>query len=68
VIGKLKYLVELARGTYLSTMIELGHRTYHPTVLTSFPCGLMVGAERGSILKGGGPIPQNGNKGEKLHV
>jgi hypothetical protein len=54
--GKLKYL------------IELGCVTYHPTVLTSFPCGHMVSAERSSVLEGGGPVSQNGNKGEKLHV
>jgi hypothetical protein len=56
VIGKLKYLIEPERGTY------------HPTVLTSFPCGHMVSAERGSVLEGSGPVPQNENKGEKLHV
>jgi hypothetical protein len=56
VIGKLKYLIEARHGTYL------------PTIFTSFPCGLMVVAERGSVLKGGGPVPRNGNKGEKLHV
>jgi hypothetical protein len=56
VIGKLKYLIEPGRGTY------------HPTVLTLFPCGHMVSAERNSILEGGGPVPRNGNKGEKSHV
>jgi hypothetical protein len=56
VIGKLKYQIEPERGTY------------HPAVLTSFSYGLMMGAELGSVLKGGGPIPRNGNKGKKLHV
>jgi hypothetical protein len=56
VIGKLKYLIEPGRGTY------------HSTFLTSFPCGHMVSAESGSTLKGGGPVPQNRNKGEKSHV
>jgi hypothetical protein len=56
VIGKLMYLIDPGRGTY------------HPTVLTSFPCGIMVGAELGFILKGGGHVPRNGNKGEKLHM
>jgi hypothetical protein len=55
-IGKLMYLIDP----------ELG--TYHPTVLTSFPCGLMVGAELGFILKGGGSVPRNGNKREKLRM
>jgi hypothetical protein len=45
VIGKLKYLIELER------------ETYHPTILTSFPCGHIVSAERGSVLEGGGPVP-----------
>jgi hypothetical protein len=56
VISKLKYLIELRRGTY------------HPTVLTSFPCCHMVSAERSSILEDGGLVPRNGNKGEKSHV
>jgi hypothetical protein len=56
VIGKFKYLIEPECGTY------------HPTVLTLFPYGHMVSAERGSVLEGGGPIPRNGNKGEKSHV
>jgi hypothetical protein len=56
VISKVKYLIELGRGTY------------HCAVLTSFLCGRMVSAERGSILEGGGPVPRNGNKGEKLHM
>jgi hypothetical protein len=57
VIGKLKYLIELVRGTYL------------PTVLTLFPWGLMVGAEQGFILEGGGPVPWKENKWEKVaHV
>jgi hypothetical protein len=45
VIGKLKYL------------IEPGHGTYHPTVLTLLPCGHMVSAECGSVLEGGGSVP-----------
>jgi hypothetical protein len=35
VISKLKYLIEPERGTY------------HPTVLTSFPCSHMMSVERG---------------------
>jgi hypothetical protein len=42
VISKLKYLIEPECGTY------------HPTILTSFPCGHMVSAEHGSVLEGGG--------------
>ena len=43
VIGKLKYWIEQA-GTYL------------PTVLTLVSSG-MTGAEPGSVVEGGGPVP-----------
>jgi hypothetical protein len=56
VIGKLKHLIEQERGTY------------HPTILISFQCGHMVRAEHGSVLEGGGPVSQNGNKRKKSHV
>jgi hypothetical protein len=56
VISKLKYLIEPGRGTY------------HPTVLTLFPYGHMMSAERGSVLEGGGPIPRNRNKAKKSHM
>jgi hypothetical protein len=56
VIDKFKYLIEPGRGIY------------HPTILTSFPCGHMVSAERGSMLEGGGLVPRNGNKMKKSNM
>jgi hypothetical protein len=52
VIGELKYLIEPRCGTY------------HPTILTLFPCGYMVSAEHGSVLEGGGLFRKTGIKGK----